>query len=274
LRNDSLIEKQFLYLLGLSLLLHLGVFALVFYLPQQSPPPAEPVFIDLQEMPELKNIPTPTRQEVKRQSDQQSRVQRETAPKGTDLTDRGVKPTSQPSAQKSQKTAPTETVKPGSSIQSLLKSKSQVAKEQNRPQLFPGASRMAQLEDTYRRRFEKDIAEGDTKLLNSNDVLFGSFLRRFENAVYGVWVYPLEAARNGIEGITPVRITFNRKGDITNVRLLESSGARILDDEVLTTLNKIKQSGGLGSLPKGYEKDEFNLIAFFQYGGSARKSLR
>ena len=28
-----------------------------------------------------------------------------------------------------------------------------------------------------------------------------------------------------------------------------------------------------GSLPRGYDKDEFHLIAFFQYGG-ARRSLR
>jgi protein TonB len=130
---------------------------------------------------------------------------------------------------------------------------------------------MAQLEDTYRRRFEKDIAEGDTKFLNSNDVLFGSFLRRFENAVYGVWRYPLEAARNGIEGITPVKITFNRKGEIVHIKLLESSGARILDEEVFRTL---KELGPVGGFPKGYEKDEFNLIAFFQYGGASRRSLR
>ena len=53
---------------------------------------------------------------------------------------------------------------------------------------------MAQLEESYRRKFEDDIAEGDTRFLNSDDILFGSFLRRFEGAVYGVWRYPQEAA--------------------------------------------------------------------------------
>ena len=74
----------------------------------------------------------------------------------------------------------------------------------------------------------------------------------------------------GIEGITPVRITFNRRGEITGVRLLESSGAMVLDDEGFRTLKLI---GPVGGFPKGYDKDEFHLIAFFQYGG-ARRALR
>jgi protein TonB len=151
-----------------------------------------------------------------------------------------------------------------------LKPRSQTAQQSPKPQLFPGANRLAQLEESYRRKFENDIAEGDTRFLNSDDMVFGSFLRRFEGAVYGVWRYPQEAAMKGIEGITPVRITFNRRGEITNIQQLESSGARILDDEVIRTLRAI---GPVGGFPKGYDKDEFHLIAFFQYGG-ARRALR
>jgi protein TonB len=76
----------------------------------------------------------------------------------------------------------------------------------------------------------------------------------------------------GIEGITPVRITFNRDGSINyeKSRILESSGSKILDDEVMRTLHSI---GPVGGFPKGYDKDEFHLIGFFQYGG-ARRALR
>jgi protein TonB len=160
---------------------------------------------------------------------------------------------------------------PGSSMASLLKPKEQMAQlQQSAPKLFPRASSLAKLEEGYRQKFEHDIAEGDTRFLNSDDIVFGSFLRRFEGAVYGVWRYPQEAAMKGIEGITPVRITFNRRGEITNIQQLESSGARILDEEVLRTLRAI---GPVGGFPKGYNKDEFHLIAFFQYGGT-RRSLR
>jgi periplasmic protein TonB len=275
--SDRTIEKSFLYLLALSLLLHVGVGALLYYLPQTRPQPQEPVFIDLQQVPDLK-VPEPRQQETKRRSEQRVRVERETAPRGRDAIDNSVPPqVRRPAA--SQQARPLEPVKspprqtpvmPDSSASDLIKSKSPTTQQTVKPQLFPSANRLARLEENYRRKFEDEIAEGETRFLNSDDILFGSFLRRFETAVYGVWRYPQEAAMKGIEGVTPVRITFNRRGEITGVRLLESSGAKVLDDEVLRTLKLI---GPVGGFPKGYDKEEFHLIGFFQYGG-ARRSLR
>lgn len=278
---DRPIEKSFLLLMVASLLLHIGGFAALYYWPQNQPEaPKEPVFIDLQQMPELKPPVRPRQQEARRWSEQRVRVERETAPRGRSARDsqppaqqarpQQERPAAKPSLPMPIERSQPQAVAPGSSAAGLLKPKSQSSPQQSQPQLFPGASRLARLEESYRRKFEDDIAEGDTRFLNSDDIQFGSFLRRFEGAVYGVWRYPQEAAMKGIEGITPVRITFNRSGVITNVRQLESSGARILDEEVLRTLRAI---GPVGGFPKGYDKDEFHLIAFFQYGG-ARRSIR
>ena len=284
--SDTTVEKTFLYLLALSLMLHTGVFALLYYLPDARPPkPKDPVFIDLQQMPEMPASQQPRQQETERKSERRVRVEREMAPRGLDARDSHAPPASAPQVRKpqqsqqqtTQQTLPREspdrietTVTPGSSASSLLKPRTPSSSQASQPQLFPGASRMAKLEESYRKKFENDIAEGDTRFLNSDDIQFGSFLRRFENAVYGVWRYPREAAMKGIEGITPVRITFNRKGEIVGAKLLESSGEKILDEEVFRTLKMI---GPMGGFPKGYDKDEFHLIAFFQYGG-ARRSLR
>jgi len=129
--------------------------------------------------------------------------------------------------------------------------------------LFPSHGNVARLEESYRKKYSQEAEEGEVKSLNTDDIRFGSFLRRFETAVYGVWNYPREAARLGIQGMTPVRITFNRKGDIEQVEILKSSGSDILDNEVLRALHHI---GPIGSLPKGYKKDKFYLIASFHYG--------
>lgn len=283
--SDRYIEKSFLYVLCISFILHIAVFAGLYYFPSAQPPPQkEPVFIDLQQLPELKQPPEQQQQETRRRSEQRVRVPKESTPRGDAAQDsqpvkqQALPPSEQrtsaisrPSSQVQTPQTQPQQVAPGSSTASLLKPK--VRPDQQQPsvqQLFPGANRLAKLEDSYRRKFENDIAEGDTRFLNSDDIVFGSFLRRFEGAVYGVWRYPQEAAMKGIEGITPVRITFNRRGEITNIQQLESSGARILDEEVLRTLRAI---GPMGGFPKGYDKDEFHLIAFFQYGGS-RRSLR
>jgi protein TonB len=223
-------------------------------------------------MPEPIRPPEQRQQETTRRSERRVRVPVESAPRGDAPKDlQAVKKQAAQPSRPSPAVPDRKPITPGSSVASLLKPRQQTA-HQTPPvqQLFPGASRLAQLENSYRRKFESDIAEGDTRFLNSDDMLFGSFLRRFEGAVYGVWRYPQEAAMKGIEGITPVRITFNRRGEITNILQLETSGARILDEEVLRTLRAI---GPVGGFPKGYTKEEFHLIAFFQYGG-ARRSLR
>ncbi len=280
--HDRFIEKSFLYLLYLSLILHAGLFAGLYYFPPiQQKLQKEPVFIDLQQIPQQKQPPQPRQLETNRRSEQQVRVPRETAPRGDAAQDlQSLQKQGPPKTQPSSTAKPTppttqstsrQQIAPGSSVAGLLKPKVQTAEQSPTiAQLFPGASGLAKLEESYRRKFEKDVAEGDTRFLNSDDIVFGSFLRRFESAVYGVWRYPREAALRGIEGITPVRITFNRRGEVTNIKQLESSGARILDEEVFRTLRAI---GPVGGFPKGYDKEEFHLIAFFQYGGS-RRALR
>jgi protein TonB len=281
---DRYIEKSFIYILCFSLILHLGVFAaFYFFPPKPSEPPKEPVYIDLQQLPETKESFEQHQQEIKRRSEHRVRVPEERAPLGDASRDvrayeKQTAPSSEQQSLPTVKPAKPSQIKPGqpltepgSSADSLLKPKDQIMRQPSTaPNLFPRANRLAKLEENYRRKFENDITEGDTRFLNSDDIVFGSFLRRFEGAVYGVWRYPQEAAIKGIEGITPVRITFNRRGEITNIQQLESSGARILDEEVLRTLRSI---GPVGGFPKGYEKEEFHLIAFFQYGG-ARRSLR
>ncbi|MEI6306082.1 MAG: TonB family protein [Deltaproteobacteria bacterium] len=281
---NKYIEKPFLYLIVVSLLLHIGIFAIVRYLPEtRKEPPSEPVFIDLQQIPAVKQQ-KPVEQEVKRSSDQRIRVERESAPLGDSLHETApavprqsaasqppvataINPGGTPSASKPSMPLPTERrdskVAPGSSVSSLLRPRQQTAQQQSPAQLFPAADRLARLEETYRRRYEKDLAEGDTRFLNSNYIHFGSFLRRFETAGYGVWRYPAEAAKKGVVGITPVKITFSKGGEIVHIQLLESSGSKILDEEVFRTL---KEVGPVGAFPRGYDRDEFNLIAFFQYG--------
>jgi protein TonB len=282
--SDRYIEKIFIYLLVISVVLHIGAFALIYFMPhEQQPPPKEPVFIDMQQVPEPKPPEAPRQQEAKRLSDQRQRVPRETAPRGDAARDSFgplPRPAAKPQPQEAQRQG--QSVRPspeaplkrqespvvaGSSVSSLLRPMTQSQPRTAQPQLFPGAQRLAKLEEGYRRKFENDVAEGDTRFLNSDDIQFGSFLRRFESAVYGVWVYPQEAALKGIEGIVPIRITFNRRGEIVKVELLESSGARVLDNEAVRALHAI---GPVGGFPRGYDKDEFHLIAFFQYGGEKR----
>jgi protein TonB len=273
--SDRYVEKNFLYLLLFSALLHIGAFLIITSLPQGQPKTApEPTFVDLTDLPELKPQPklpkkeTP-KPEIKRYSETPQRVAKETAPKGRGAFERLVPtlPNLQQLRQPPPRSVapappqPEDTAKaPVPRGEGILKPR---APQLDRSRLFPSASRLARLEESYREKYRHEVEEGDARFLNTNDILFGSFLRHFETAVYGVWRYPQEAIIRGIEGTTPVKLLFNRTGEIVQMTLLESSGSKILDDEVLRTL---KQLGPIGSFPRGYSGEYYTLIVFFQYG--------
>jgi protein TonB len=246
----------------------------IIFLPQEKKvAKEEPVMVDLQDLPPSKEAPAKEKKEVKRIAEKKRRVARETAPKGemereriASVQRRPIPPAVQPQRQGGEmapahpdkRRTPLRETQPG---ENLLKPREE--RLPNLARLFPSPGNMARLEESYRKKYSQEVEEGETRFLNTEDIQFGSFLRRFETAVYGVWNYPEEAAMHGIEGMTPVKITFNRKGVIEQVQVLDSSGSSILDNEVLRTLHNI---GPVGSLPKGYTKDKFFLIAFFQYG--------
>ena len=275
--SEKNVEKIFLYFVALSLLLHAVAGTLLYLLPEEKREvKPEPYMVELTEAPALKEK-SQQKIQPKRLDEFRRRVARETAPKGDSRRD------TLPSASPSLPRRPPTTVKsPVDTVPNLpsepdTRPKSVSPDARKFPELaklFPSAERMSKLEEGYRKKYDTEIDEGETRFLNSDDIQFGSFLRRFESAVYGVWTYPAAASRAGIQGVTPVRITFNRKGEIENIQLLQSSGSRILDDEVFRALRAL---GPIGSLPKNYAKDHFNLIAFFEYGligGSGRGSLR
>lgn len=295
--SDSYLEKKLLWLALLSLLLHILFYSLFEALPTAPKKPAnEPLMVDLQDLPELKS-PPPVKDKAPRVAERTQRVQKETAPRASSALDRFLPPpaarvlprlsppsqaqnTPQQTREAPSRPAPSEQgeIPVRRPVQPAPPAGTDLFKPKSRPRtdiarLFPSAGKMERMEEAYREKFESDVEEGDTRFLNTDDIMFGSFLHRFETQVYGVWHYPEEAARLGIEGVTPVRITFNRKGEIEEVKVLESSGSKILDDEVLRTL---KMVGSPGPLPRSYKQDHFNLIAFFHYGigRGAVRSLR
>jgi len=274
--KDKYVEKTFLYLITLSVLFHMAVFSLlVLLLPEKPKTAQEPTMVDLTDLPEPSPAPPSPRPVTKRAVDKPQRVTRETAPKGSRETERIRQPTERANQPRQAAVPPVQSVSP---IQNAQPLNSRVNEEPitrgeglfrpktgappDRTALFPSAGKLAHMEESYRKKYGPEVEDGETKFLNTDDIQFGSFLHHFETAVYGVWHYPQAAAQRGIEGVTPVKITFNRGGAIVHVTLLESSGSQILDDEVTRSL---KQLGPIGSFPRGYTGETFNLIAFFQY---------
>lgn len=272
--SDKYIEKKFLYLVALSVVLHAALFLLIINLPQEKKViRQEPYMVELQDLPPGSQPPAKEAREAKRLAEERRRVARETAPRGEMERERIARQPREavPAAPMVPKRGGEMPFQPAERGEAPSEGRQRGGDFFRRREpavpdlskLFPSVEKLARLEEEYRKKYGPEVAEGETRFLDSDDIQFGSFLRRFESAVYGVWRYPPDAARMGIEGVVPTRITFNRKGEIERLEILESSGSRILDDEVRRALKLI---GPVGSFPRGYDKETFNLIAFFHYG--------
>jgi protein TonB len=139
-------------------------------------------------------------------------------------------------------------------------------------QISPAA--LSKIESDWRRKYRADVARGDTVWMDSQQDLLHSFMRRFRTNIYNVWNYPGSAVQRRQQGTCLLRITIDRRGNISNVELLESSGYRVLDDEAITA---VREGATYGPLPRAYPHEELKIMAFFDYrlsGSTSRSSRR
>ena len=130
-------------------------------------------------------------------------------------------------------------------------------------QLTPATITRSQARGREERIKEREgVEKGDTVWLNLEKGLLISFFRRFRNQIEGVWNYPVEAARNEIQGTLLLKITVNREGELQDVELLSTSGSDILDYEAIEA---VYRSAPYGPLPKQYPHPELKIFAHFRY---------
>ena len=274
----------------LSLLLHL----LLLLVSKQQLFPVEntprPVYVEVRppqaperelDLPIRKELEKPRQEPAKRLAEKDQVVEKEIAPEGKDTEDREKKVSTpepvrktpaQVQAKAQPKTRPEVAPKQAEPVEPIpVTPEGWMAKPEEKPsvqipdlktltQISP--STLAQIESDWRQKYREDVSKGDTVWMDSQQDLLFSFMRRFRTNIYNVWNYPEAAARQNQQGTCLVRITVDRQGNITDVRLLESSGHQALDDE---TIRAIRKGASYGPLPRAYLNDDLKIMAFFQY---------
>ncbi len=282
----------------LSLLLHL----LLLLLPKDQlfpeETPAEPVYVEVRpaqqqerelDLPIRKELEKPREKPAKRLAEKDQVVEKEMAPEGQDTEDREqvvrspkpvpkAPPKEQP---KPRKEVVEQTVEPDLELPFTPDGwRQKPEKQQSREvpdlktltQISPDA--LSRIESDWRRKYRADVARGDTVWMDSQQDLLYSFMRRFRTNIYNVWNYPSYAAERNQQGTCLLRITIDRRGNVSNVQLLESSGHRVLDDEAITA---VRQGATYGPLPRAYPHEDLKIMAFFDYrlsGNVSRSSRR
>ena len=281
----------------LSLLLHLLLLLVPKYKLFPATATPEPVYVEVRspqarerelDLPIRKELEKPRQKPAKRLAEKDQVVEKEMAPEGKDTEDREQmvrapeparktpppvqtepKPRKEATPEKTEPTPAARVTPEGWQSKPKEEPSPQVPDLQTLTQISPDT--LAQINSDARRKYRADVARGDTVWMDAQQDLLISFMRRFRTNIYNVWNYPSYAAQRNQQGTCLVRITVDRKGNITDVQILESSGHRALDNE---TVRAIRKGASYGPLPRAYPNEDLKIMAFFQYNLSGQSSRR
>jgi len=277
--SDRFLEKKLLYLLALSLLLHVAVFVAVSRLQTEKPQVKhEPLMVDLNAIPDLSppsvqkphEVPPPPHTKVPR-----TKTAPAPAPPLADGVDRVPPP----------RHAPPHPPQPGGATTLVPGAPAPVSPEGVRPategtaqgtqgddifrprskerielsKLFPTGKSMASLEERYRKKYE-GAEQGDTRMIDTDDPTIAVFSHRLLVAANdSLRVLSRRTASHGA-GVGVLKVTINRDGSVENVKMVESTRSATLDN---LALSAVRETGYVGPLPRKWPHEKLNLIWIF-----------
>ncbi len=129
--------------------------------------------------------------------------------------------------------------------------------------LLPSSKEMNnQVAAGYQDYVDDEVETGDKIDLNTTNFRFIGYFTSIRKAFELVWVYPSEAVRRGLQGETHVEFTIQKDGVVSKIKVVESSGHKMLDDAVVEGL---RLASPFAPLPPGYNKDHLTVVGSFRY---------
>ncbi len=98
--------------------------------------------------------------------------------------------------------------------------------------------------------------------LDSREPRFLDYLARLKRHIQSEWIYPEDAQRLGMAGELALVFTLNKTGTLTYIRLVESSGFPVLDEEALRA---VKAAAPFEPFPPQMGDEPWNISAVFRY---------
>src|SRR5690606_28888437 len=88
------------------------------------------------------------------------------------------------------------------------------------------------------------------------------YMTTMRKSIELVWNYPIEAARRGMQGEVGLEFLIHKNGDVRRIRVIKSSGYKILDDAIVEA---IRLAAPFSPLPDGFGKDKLVITGVFRY---------
>ena len=276
----------------LSILLHILIFLIVLSSQvlienkQAKTQKEKPKFIEITELPVPKEKETKPPKELKRLAERSHEAVEEKT--RDDFTKRGStaqipqpqqppqekKPKEEKKVEKPKKQEPRKKpTKIASAPKEILKeselpkkeSKERKTPEISKEQLFHSSPSQFAQEQKSSRDFLGDRnvhKKEDTVDLNTTEFRYLSYFLKLKRQIEGVWNYPEASRMRGEQGELLLVFTIRRDGYLEDVKLLDTSGFRRLDDEAIRA---IRVAAPFSPFPKSWDLERLNIRAIFRY---------
>ncbi|NRA64472.1 MAG: energy transducer TonB [Pseudobacteriovorax sp.] len=138
-----------------------------------------------------------------------------------------------------------------------------VQPKSNYQKLLPSRQELAsQVQAGYQDYIDDEVEIGDRVDFNTTSYRYIGYFTQLRKGFSQTWVYPSEAVRRGLQGQVRIEFTIGKDGRLRKVKVLETSGHKILDDAVV---DAIKLSSPYSPLPESHEKENLTVVANFVY---------
>jgi len=114
----------------------------------------------------------------------------------------------------------------------------------------------------YQDFVDDKIAEGDRIDLNTKEYRYIGYFTILRKSIELVWNYPAAAARKGLQGTVQLEFTIAKDGEVSQIKVLNSSGYYILDRAIV---NALKLASPFAPLPEGFGKERIVITGSFNY---------
>src|SRR5690606_7779634 len=98
---------------------------------------------------------------------------------------------------------------------------------------LPNAKDLARYMDAgYQEYLDDNLAMADRIDINTTEYRYIGYFTNMRKAIELVWNYPMDAARRGMQGEVGIEFIINKDGSTGRIRVIRSSGYKILDDAI------------------------------------------
>jgi protein TonB len=97
---------------------------------------------------------------------------------------------------------------------------------------------------------------------DTKEYRFAGYMTKLKEKIESIWVYPPDAAQRGIYGDLKIQFTINKDGTLGEVRLIRTSGYKMLDDAAIKAL---RDGEPYWPLPDSWDMKSYTILGHFVY---------